>query len=136
MKKLMLSGFLFMLITFSCENEASVKGAYQGNTVEIKYGETKSSLNDGMGVKLDSVLNDSRCPRLGQCCWMGNAEVRFIYSNNNESINFVLNTCPNFRTDTLIDGYRIKLVKLNPYPETGGDIMPEDYCAEILIIKE
>jgi hypothetical protein len=69
--------------------------------------------------------------------WVGNAAVRFIYSRESHNSLFVLNTFPNFRTDTLVDGWRIKLVQLNPFPQIGQlPIKQSDYQAELKITKE
>ena len=85
----------------------------------------------------DSVLNDSRCPAGVYCIWEGNAEVRFkLEKYDNRTIVFDLNTHAGFTTDTIVSGYKITLLNLDPYPVVDHRINQNDYKAEILIEKE
>ena len=81
---------------------------------------------------LDSVLNDSRCPTGAECIWAGNAAVRFTYTSASSKVSFVLNTISSFRTDSLIEGYRIRMTKLSPYPVLGVAIKQSDYKGQRL----
>ncbi len=134
MKTLIILEIILMLVTGSCNKEMNTIAPDQ--TFELKYGETKIKADYGLSIRLDSVLNDSRCPSKAVCVWAGNVEVRFVYLKDNNSVKFILNTLPSFRTDTLINGYRIKLINLFPYPEIAGIINQEDYKAEVRITKE
>lgn len=134
MKKLIILEIFIMLLSVSCKKD--IDTFIPSQTFELKYGETKINADYGLSIHLDSVLNDSRCPANANCIWAGNAEVRFVYSKDNNTVNFVLNTLPAFRTDSLINGYRIKLIKLSPYPEIAGSIKQNDYKSEIKITKE
>lgn len=134
MKKLVILEILVILLTVSCQKDNN--SLIQNQTFELKYGETKINTDYGLSISLDSVLNDSRCPSKAVCVWAGNAEVRFVYLKDNNSVKFVLNTLPTFRTDSLINGYRIKLINLSPYPEIAGSIKQSEYKAEITITKE
>jgi hypothetical protein len=136
MKRLIILEFFFAILIVCCHKEMDNNSFVFNHRFEIKRGETKNNADYGMLVSFDSVLNDSRCPSNGPCSWAGNAEVKFIFSKSNDSISFVLNTLPSYRTDTLIDGYRIKLINLFPYPKSAGSITQSDYKAEIEIIKE
>lgn len=134
MKKLVILEILVILLTVNCQKDNNY--LIQSQTFELKYGETKINTDYGLSISLDSVLNDSRCPSKAVCVWAGNAEVRFVYLKDNNSVKFVLNTLPTFRTDSLINGYRIKLINLSPYPEIAGSIKQSEYKAEITITKE
>jgi len=88
-------------------------------------------------ICLDSVLNDSRCPTGVYCIWEGNAEVRFRFETTNENpVLFNLNTHKGFKTYTIVSGYKITLLNLDPYPVEDHRINQNDYKAEILIEKE
>ncbi len=132
MRNLAISGILLMALTFACKKDNNT--LYR--TTEIKYGESKVYADYNLTINLDSVLSDSRCPQNVNCIWAGNAEVRFIYSKDDKTVKFVLNTLTSFRTDTLIYGYRIKLVDLTPYPEVGVTTEQIKYKAELKVIKE
>ncbi len=119
------------LITISCNSEESTGS----DLVKLNF-EQKYQTNE-LTIKFHSVLSDSRCPIGLICFWEGNAEVQFSYINNEgNGSDFILNTHSGFRTDTLINGYRIKLVKVLPYPEKDVIIDKDDYMVELDINKE
>ena len=134
MKKLLFAGLLVFTGLCSCND--NINSYVSGQAYVLKYGETIKDAGSGLSIALDSVLTDSRCPKDGVCIWAGNAEVRFVYSKDNNRMKFILNTLATFRTDSLINGYRIKLVNLIPYHEVGSSINQADYKAEIKITKE
>jgi hypothetical protein len=136
MRNLIILESFFLLLIVSCQKEMNNNSFIFNQTFDIKCGEIKNNTDYDINISLDSVLNDSRCPSNGLCPWAGNAEVRFVYSKSNNRVSFVLNTLPSFRTDTLINGYRIKLINLTPYPIIAGSIKQSEYKAEIEIIKE
>jgi hypothetical protein len=126
--------FLF-LSAAACQNEDNQSQADE--IVDLNYKESKYIQDQTISISLDSVLNDSRCPNGAACVWVGNAAVRFSYTRETQNSFFVLNTFANFRTDTLLDGYRIKLVQLNPYPQLGHlPIKQSEYKAELKVTKE
>ena len=134
---LFLSSLYFF--TGSCTSESLYPDFLIINdTIVLKPNEVKFSPDSNISIMMDSVLNDSRCPRGLLCIWAGNARVRFIFSNNTDTTNFILNTHGglHFRSDTLVSGYRVKLLKLNPYPDRSYSIQQKDYRAEIIINTE
>lgn len=125
-----------MLSTNCCQKEKDGNSFILDQSFDLKYNEIKIDAENRLIISLDSVLNDSRCPKGCYCFWAGNAEVRFNFSKDYYKIEFVLNTYSGWRTDTLINGYRIKLLDLKPYPEVGQIVNQSDYHAEIRIIQE
>jgi hypothetical protein len=107
------------------------------DTLELVIDKSAVNNENQLTITIDSVLNDSRCPGNAICVWAGNAAVRFLFVNNETEHKFVLNTHggTSFPQDTLLDGYAIRLVNLNPYPMTTNEIKQEDYIAELLITK-
>jgi hypothetical protein len=84
----------------------------------------------------DSVINDSRCPTGAYCFWEGNVTVRFSFKKfDSRPVVFDLNTHKGFTNDTIVSGYKISLLNLNPYPALNHKINQDDYKAEILIEK-
>jgi len=100
---------------------------------ELRIGEIYSGQDNNLSIKLDSVTEDSRCPYNVECVWAGNAKVKFDFTINNHVSTFLLNTIPGFRTDTIISGFRIKLIELNPYPVYPDPVLQKDYKAVIKI---
>jgi hypothetical protein len=132
--------FLIVIaVLSSCSEDKTDKLPFPLDDVfELKCKEIRNNNETGIHISLDSVLNDSRCPKGVICIWEGNARVRFIYSKNVQDTRFELNThgSLSFPSDTVIDGYRIELIDLNPYPEAGKIIPQSEYRAEIKITEE
>ena len=99
---------------------------------------TRDCLNgpeNQVSVCLDSVFNDSRCPTGAYCIWAGNSTVRFKYEKyKNKPVIFDLNTNSQYRSDTIVDGYKFTLVGLSPYQAIGHQIIQKDYKAKIIVI--
>jgi hypothetical protein len=136
MKELIFIWVILLLLTSSCQKEKDENSFLLDQNFDPKYNEMRIDAEDRLVIALDSVLNDSRCPKGCYCFWAGNAEVRFSFSNDVHKIKFVLNTFSGWRTDTLINEYRIKLLDVKPYPEAGRIINQNDYHAEIRITRE
>jgi hypothetical protein len=136
MKKIILLPFILILISSACKYDAVKDVATTPLNAQLKLGEAKYNVTPSMSVSLDSVLGDSRCPDDVVCIWMGNAEVRFTLMDNESETKFTLNTQPDAKTETVIHGYRIRLVSLTPYPNTKIVINQSDYKADLVITKE
>jgi hypothetical protein len=107
------------------------------DTVQLKCGECLYDSKNQFYICIDSVLNDSRCPSGANCIWSGNAEVRFIFEKlNHVPILFTLNTHIRFLSYIVLNGYRITLLDLDPYPTMRSQIDQKNYKAEIIISKE
>jgi len=141
MKNIKTIAVILLVIVFArCDkdNNNQVNKLILGDTVELSINETIHNYDKNISIRMDSVLNDSRCPSSVICVWEGNAEVRFIFTHNNDETSFSLNTNVgnNFKTDSIVNGYRIEMINLYPYPENPGIIPQKDYQADILILKE
>ena len=103
------------------------------DTLKLDYGKLYSDNENKFSIMLDSVLEDSRCPKKMECVWEGNASVKFLFMSTDKFAAFTLNTSRGFPNDTIISGYKIQLVELNPYPQYPGTIEQKDYKAKIII---
>lgn len=70
-----------------------------------------------IGLRLDSILSDSRCPPKVQCIWAGNAEIAVAFKYSSSSIFFKLNTHLS-RKDTIIENFQISLLELSRKGDT------------------
>ena len=139
MQKMFFLLILCAFLTLSCQKDPKDPTAITfllNSPFELKYGETSKDTVTMISLSIDSIINDSRCPADVICVWEGNAEVQFIFSNSINQVKFILNTHPYFRSDSLINGYRIKLISLKPYLKTALDKKLEKYSAELKITKE
>jgi len=105
------------------------------DTINMVYGKTYVNYEKNISIKLDSVTEDSRCPVNVECVWAGNARAKFILNSNNQPFGFSLNTSSGFRNDTIIAGYKFKLIELKPYPVYLHPINQLEYIARIKITR-
>lgn len=137
MKKFILFGSIILGLALCTKKENNSPSYFLlDQSFEIRNGQTINDSIHRISVNLDSVVNDSRCPSDVECVWEGNAQVRFVFSSNSKNVSFDLNTIPSFRTDSLIEGYRIKLIELTPYPRSTDPINRADYKAILKITRE
>jgi hypothetical protein len=132
MKKMALF-FLMVLAVLSCSKEGT--GLVLNDPVSLYYNRLYNNGDHNISIMLDSVTQDSRCPTGVVCIWEGNAKARLIFTADNNTTKFSLNTAATFRRDTTIAGFKIELLALKPYPEYLHPIKQEDYIAEIRITK-
>jgi hypothetical protein len=130
------TGFLSAAILCSCEGNFQLISTLPVNdTTEFSNFETRYNFEHKLSLRMDSVLNDSRCPAHVDCVWEGNAGVRFLFKVDTVQTPFILNTQggSQFRSDTTIGDYEITLLDLTPYPEDPGEILQVEYTAKILL---
>lgn len=97
-------------------------------------------IDDDLSVKLNTI-NDSRCPKNVQCIWAGNVVVNLSLLKNDKEAdtdNLCLGCNPNSDTKIFdVNGkqYKIKLIEVNPYPDSSN-ANPDDKASVIVIITE
>ncbi|HEY8512347.1 MAG TPA: hypothetical protein VIL31_10335 [Cyclobacteriaceae bacterium] len=97
----------------------------------------KDYKRDGYSLRVDSVMNDSRCPTGLACIWQGNVEVRLkltaIAPLKGGEYTFVLNTNPSYQRDTVIQGLKFTLIDVSPHPKKDSTIPYEDYRVTVTV---
>jgi hypothetical protein len=148
--------FLFGIIgitAFSCKKESSVSNNnHLGEPFLIKVNEDKSLtpiLSDKniiyscLSVSFKKVIFDSRCAKPScYLCYGSTASVQVFFSHQKDtaSISLTILGCDTTNdefcyqpVDTL--GYRICLLRLDPYPDGFTPINPLNYTAKLKISK-
>lgn len=100
-----------------------------------QYGRLDST---GLGVEFHEVVEDTRCPRQVICESEGWARIAiYVWITNIEPVEFVLNTSPATNKNVVLyDEYQVRLLSLDPYPETPEPgIAPQDYRATFVVSK-
>jgi hypothetical protein len=137
MKKLFIMLLLLTQTLVSLtEGSEKIFGAISPNEkIIIKQGSQGFTSHYGFSIRLDSIY-DSRCPKPLKCFLAGNVRLKFVFiSNKGDKTNFVLNSLDSNQY-VLINGYKISLRNLMPYPTTTYLIQQKDYEAEIIIQKK
>ncbi|MFZ5940363.1 MAG: hypothetical protein ACOYXB_07295 [Bacteroidota bacterium] len=106
------------------------------DTLVLREGECIVNQEEKLFLCLDSVINDSRCPEGAVCFWEGDATAVFDFSVDTVFATLSLHTNHRFPMDTLVNGYRVKLLWITPYPRIFATITPGDYRACFTVICE
>jgi hypothetical protein len=150
--------FLFGIIgiaAFCCKREStSFNNSHFGESFLLKMNESTSitssipdeSNNDSsLTVSFKKVINDSRCPKVScDLCYGSAASIKVLLTFQKDTTSIVLTilgcrdeyTCDDqlyYRKDTL--GYRICLLRLDPYPDGNINIDLHNYIAKLNISK-
>jgi hypothetical protein len=111
---------------FSCEKALE---SNQPLIIPINTCLDKKANKESIEFCFDQLLEDSRCPINAVCVWQGVAKAKFSLKINGETKTFELSTLnmpPYYRTDTTLNGYKIKLTNISPPAgETGSKTMAE-----------
>lgn len=136
MRNIILISVVLLITYTSCKKDSDKHDFQLIDTISMKYGEKYNCVNENFSLKFDSVVSDFRCPMDANCVSAGNAVIRFSYQNNIKTVNFILNTNLPLHTDTVIDNYKIKLVRLAPYPSGSLVIKQYDYEVSVVLSKQ
>ncbi|MCG2460861.1 hypothetical protein K8352_08880 [Flavobacteriaceae bacterium F89] len=127
--------FLSVLV-IGCQTSDNEDQHDPNEPVVINVDACLDDADQGVSVCLDSVTDDSRCPTGLVCIWEGDAVANFTIKTKIKTNAFRLHSNNGFQNDTALQGYRIKLVAITPYPSNKNPIDPNDYSAELLVTKE
>jgi hypothetical protein len=131
-------GFLLVLLLSGCDTFNGEVDFYPGvlsDTLDLAVGECAEALGT-LGICLDSITEDSRCPEGVVCVWEGNAGIQIsVTGSDTLSHEMVLNTHSNFLNDTMFEEVYIALMEVAPYPSVNDALKQEDYLVRILVEK-
>lgn len=103
---------------------------------KVKNGQQVVVNGEKLRIKFSSVHGDSRCPTGVQCGWAGNGAIVIeVAKKNKKQVVAMLNTLLEPK-EIAYKAYKIKLVKLSPYPVYNQPIDPKDYEATLVVSKE
>ena len=128
-----LKGSLF-LVLFSCKKNPELRTSSSVSWKNCTLVEIKT---DHVNVCLDSLIEDSRCPRGVVCTWEGTAVAKFSVTVNDHEQPVTLSTLKlRFPSDTILMGYKIEFLDLLPYPDINKSHDISEYRAELKITKQ
>lgn len=110
------------------------------DTFALAGGQDAVIAGEGLRIHFDEVLEDSRCPARVQCVWSGQARIAFVAQaagGTPKTVAFSTNPAPDQNVQTAEVGqYVVKLLSLEPYPQTPEDTIPLDqYRATLEVSK-
>ena len=131
-----------LLLGFGMANNT---GAPANDETQVKIGQEflvkvgqQIKIGDDVRVRFVAVPEDSRCPSDVNCVWAGNAVVTVEFTEGQCTTTLRLNThqSPQTPENPKVGPYRVKLVKLDPYPRSTQKISAGDYTATLVVIKD
>lgn len=119
----------------ACDGEPA--GPKPGDAFTLKLHERATLDAIHTSVRFLEVSEDSRCPSRVQCVWAGNgAVVLEVAPAEADAKEDTLHTNPESGpSGVVLAGYELRLLQLNPYPDTPGDISPIDYRATLALYE-
>lgn len=105
---------------------------------QLKIGQYALIENESLQIRFLNVTEDSRCPTGVQCVWEGRATIALEAAKGNNTWNIRLTTRGGNEDDEEMEfgSYKIRLIKLEPYPEAGSRIALFNYTATLAVSKE
>jgi len=88
-----------------------------------------------ISLSFDSLVSDSRCPNGVTCIWAGDAEIILSFSMDGDKVEFNLHTHTNSQADTVILGYNIQLIDVEPHPHIDSTFAVSIYKAFVKVTK-
>ena len=133
--KVILVAFVLPTIMGACDDEPT--GPNPGESFTLGVGERVTLDAVHTTVRFLAVAEDSRCPSQAQCVWAGDgAVVLEIASADGDAAEDTLHTNPESGPGALaLAGYELTLLRLNPYPDTPGEIGPDEYTATLALYE-
>jgi len=127
--------FVFAGTLVACDDEPA--GPKPGEAFTLAVGQRASLDAVHTSVRFLAVSEDSRCPSQVQCVWAGDgAVVLEIAPAEGDAAEDTLHTNPESGPGAVVlAGYELKLLRLDPYPDTPGEIAPEDYRATLALYQ-
>jgi hypothetical protein len=104
-----------------------------GDTISLAVHETAVRSDGRFAVRLDSVIEDSRCPVDVVCVWEGNCRLAFTAAGPDRAVRIELNTHAGSVRDTVVAGVYIGLVNVLPAPVSKRRIPPDEYRAVVTV---
>ena len=107
---------------------------------DLTVGQAVTLSQTDLHLRFERILQDSRCPRMVACVWSGEARLAlslWVADSPPQTKEFSTFSNPPNATDThLFQGFSIRLVTVNPYPESPDNPIPKgDYSITLVVTK-
>jgi len=121
-----LHAVLLLTATAACDSSTPADVTL-GAEFTLAPGQSAVAGDDGLRVTFVSVTEDSRCPKDALCVWAGRVVVEVAAGSAGEKRSLEPD-------DTVsVEGYRLMLVRVEPYPASDAPIGPSQYRATFVV---
>jgi hypothetical protein len=141
MMKTWLAALALGLALVSCHTEHAAAQPLEINLNQVftlKGGQEATINGEDLRLRFDKVLEDSRCPKMVECFWTGQARIALLVEptgRGETTLEFNTNPAPGLNNQTArLDEFTITMKSLEPYPQTPDEsIALEDYEATLTV---
>lgn len=134
---------LCLIALIACGAQAKVRGRKTvrlNQNFVLRVGQEATVAEQKLNVKFVSVPEDSRCPKGVNCIWAGNVRVMLHVSkakSKPSKVELSLNPrdFPDGEAANYGD-YKLKLVKVDPYPVQDQQLSAGDYTVTLSVSKK
>jgi hypothetical protein len=132
---LALASLLILILLFSLACTSDRVTASLGEQFTLPAGKSAVITGESLKIKFVEVTGDSRCPTGVQCIQAGDVKCLMLisYLDSQSSLTFTQQGGNEVTTQDF-NVYRITF-KVEPYPQTGKQIKPEDYKMVMTMTK-
>ena len=109
-----------------------------GQEFLLKVGETAMLESEDLKLTFAAVPEDSRCPSKVNCVWIGRAVLSLTGQKGaQEPVDFTLATIhsPDPTDRAVLEGYEVRLIALEPYPELPDEPIPAEAYRATLVVN-
>ena len=93
----------------------------------------EADLGEGRSLAFLAVTGDSRCPADVQCVWAGEATLQLEWTEPGQLQRVALVAAPATGSVALPNGYRLRLLSLEPAPRSTRAIAQSEYVATVVV---
>jgi hypothetical protein len=129
------SALLLVIFAFKCERLPSYN---LNESFEMHVGSKLVNTKIITAIRLDKIVEDSRCPKNTNCFWAGQVKVKFTFVNESKLEQEFVLTLRDDRPEeskVIVNGFSYELLTVDPYPEAEKKIETADYVVS-LEVKE
>jgi hypothetical protein len=125
---------LLLGLLIGCAGMSQLKTSL-GQEVSLRIGQTVQIKNEPLSIRFNGVTGDSRCPKGVQCFWAGEVkcDVTVTYQGTSSDITLTQHGGTAAYPQTYQD--YIFSFSVEPYPEAGKQIKPEEYRLNLTVEK-
>lgn len=111
--------------------------AYLDKPFDLKVNETAFIKQENMSITFVDIIEDSRCPMGAVCVWEGRVIAKVNIVKDSKQWNDVeLIMRPGHREFKVIDGYKITLINVEPYPKVKEKIDLSEYVITLVVSQD
>ena len=130
--------FVASLALTGCGMADSAQQVYieLGRNFSLRTGESAPTREAALRVGFDGVTADSRCPKGERCISAGDATTRvWVQQGSGPREKGDLHVALGAAQAMYVQGYELRLVRLDPYPVSGKSIASGDYTATLMLSR-